>query len=201
MRTLASKIMEWAESRPEAAPIRPNALLHFGAPASIRQALTRLVRRGLLMRLCPGVYLRTTETPYGRRAPHEPDVIQNLAEEWGETITPNGGAALNVLGLCEQNVIESVYWTSGPNRRLRYGKREIILRHVPGWQLAAADRPAGTLLRALAALGQSLPHDIEDVLQRAVPRLSAADREEFAMLQGIMPMWLARPVNKWLAHG
>ena len=200
MPSVTSRILEWAEALPEAAPIRPNSLLHLGSPTAIRQALSRLVRRGLLMRVCQGVYVRTIETPYGRRAPYENQLIQALAKSWGEVIAPNGGAAANILGISEQNVISSVYWTSGPSRTLRHGKRSIVLRHVPPWQLSAADRPAGLLLRALVWLGPTFPQEIQQALEKVIPGLAANDREEFAALQGVMPGWLAHPVSKCLAY-
>ncbi len=201
MSSVTSLVLEWAEALREAAPIRPNSLLHLGSPTAVRQALSRLVRRGLLMRVCQGVYMRTIETPYGRRAPYENELIQALAQSWGEVIAPNGGAAANILGISEQNVISSVYWTSGPSRTLRHGKRSIVLRHVPPWQLSAADRPAGLLLRALVWLGPAFPQEIEQALEKVVPGLAANDREEFVSLQGVMPTWLAYPVSKCLAYG
>ena len=201
MSSVTSLVLEWAEALREAAPIRPNSLLHLGSPTAVRQALSRLVRRGLLMRVCQGVYMRTIETPYGRRAPYENELIQALAQSWGEVIAPNGGAAANILGISEQNVISSVYWTSGPSRTLRHGKRSIVLRHVPPWQLSAADRPAGLLLRALVWLGPAFPQEIEQALGKVVPGLAANDREEFVSLQGVMPTWLAYPVSKCLAYG
>ncbi len=201
MPSVTSLILEWAEALPEAAPIRPNSLLHLGSPTAIRQALSRLVRRGLLMRVCQGVYMRTIETPYGRRAPYENQLIQALAKSWGEVIAPNGGAAANILGISEQNVISSVYWTSGPSRTLRHGKRSIVLRHVPPWQLSAADCPAGLLLRALVWLGPTFPREIEQALEKVVPGLAVNDREEFVSLQGVMPAWLAHPVSNCLAYG
>ena len=145
--------------------------------------------------------MRTFATPYGRRAPYQAITIRALAAFWGETIAPNGGAAANMLGLCRQNVVLLVYWTSGPTRRLDHGGCPIILRHVPRWQLAAAERPAGQLLRALAWLGPCFPGEIEAALAKVVPGLAQADRDEFASLQGVMPAWLARPVSKCIAFG
>ena len=62
MSRLPARIMALAEALSEGAPIRPNALLHLGNRPASNQALTRLVRRGLLMRVCRGVYMRTIET-------------------------------------------------------------------------------------------------------------------------------------------
>ena len=113
----------------------------------------------------------------------------------------NGGAAANILGICGQNVITSVYWSSGPSRTLRLGKRAIVLRHVPPWQLSAADRPAGLLLRALVWIESAFPQETEKMLEEVAPGLAAIDREEFASLQGVMPAWLAQPVSRYLGHG
>ena len=201
MPSVTSRIIEWAEVLPEATPIRPNSLLHLGSSTAVRQALSRLVHRGLLMRVCQGIYVRTIETPFGRRPPFENELIQALAKSWGEVIAPNGGAAANILGISEQNVIASVYWTSGPSRTLWHGKRSIVLRRVPRWQLSLPERRAGLLLRALVWLGAGFPQEIENALNRVVPSLSASDREELASLQGVMPVWMAQPISKHLAYG
>ena len=74
---------------------------------------------------------------------------------WGETIVPCGGAAAHILGLTTQVPVRSVYLTSGPDRRLRFGSLEVELRHAPRWQLTAPRRRAGDVIRALAWLGRA----------------------------------------------
>jgi hypothetical protein len=55
MQALADQIMERASTLPEGAPIAAKSLLHLGTRAAVDQALSRLVRRGRLMRAGRGV--------------------------------------------------------------------------------------------------------------------------------------------------
>ena len=197
MRGLSRRIMEHAESLPEATPLCPAGLLHLGKQAAVHQALSRLARSGHLMRICQGIYLRPIETRFGVRAPRVGKAIAALSQMWGETIVPCGGAAANCLRLTTQNPVRTVYLTSGPNRRLHFGKSVVELRHAPRWQLAAPHRRAGDVIRALAWLG---PEEVEDGLEVVLPTLSEADRDELAAARTVMPIWMAEPVSTRLAH-
>ena len=194
---LPKRIMELAESLPEATPLCAGALLHLGSRAAVDQALSRLARSGKLMRICHGVYMRPVETRFGRCAPNVGKALDALSALWGETIVPCGGAAANHLGLTTQNPIREVYLTSGRNRRLHFGGLAVELRHAPRWQLAAPHRKAGEIIRALAWLG---PAEIEDHLLTLLPTLSEDDLDELSVSRAIMPYWMAEPVSVQLSH-
>ena len=198
MTSLPKRIMELAEALPEAAPICPGTLLHLGNRAAVDQALSRLARRGRLLRVCRGVYMRPIETRFGIHAPSVPKVIASLSALWGETIVGSGGAAANVLGLTRQVPIRSVYLTSGPTRTLRLLAQIIQLRHAPRWQLVAPGRPAGLAIRALSWLGRQ---EIEEGLARIRHRLSEEDLAELVAARAILPSWLSGPLSDLMVHG
>ena len=198
MASLPKRIMEHAETLPEAAPICPGALLHMGKRAAVDQALSRLARRGKLLRVCRGVYMRPIHTRFGVHAPSVPKVIAALSSLWGETIVGSGGAAANVLGLTLQVPIRMVYLTSGPSRKLRLFKLVLELRHAPRWQLVAPGRPAGLAVRALAWMG---PHEIEESLDIIKRELSEEDLAELAATRAILPSWMAEPLSTLVSHG
>ena len=197
MRGLSRRIIEHAESLPEATPLCPAALLHLGNRAAVDQALSRLARSGALMRIFQGVYMRPIETRFGLRAPRVEKMIAALSKMWGETMVPCGGAAANQLRLTTQNPVRRVYLTSGPNRRLDRGSSVVELRHAPRWQLAAPNRRAGEVIRALAWLG---PEEVEDGLEAVLPTLSEAEQEELAATRAILPNWIAEPLSARLAR-
>ena len=198
MRGLPKRIMEYAQACPEATPLCPGALLHLGHRAAIDQTLSRLARSGRLMRICQGVYMRPVGTRFGKCAPRTGKALETLSALWGETIVPCGGAAANRLRLTTQNPVREVYLTSGPNRLLHFGSSIVELRHAPRWQLAAPHRKAGEVIRALAWLG---PEEVDDGLEVVLPTLSEAEREELAVAQAGMPIWMAEPLSARLAHG
>ena len=170
----------------------PSALLHLGSRAAVDQSLSRLTRKGELMRVCQGVYVRPIQTRFGSRPPSIDKVLASLSALWGETIVPCGGMAANALGLTTQVPVRQVHLTSGPNRKLKLGGLVVELRHAPRWQLVAPHRPAGDAVRALAWLG---PEDVEENLGAIEKRLSSRDLEELAATRAVMPAWLAEPVS------
>ena len=198
MPSLSKRIMERACSLPEATPICAGALLHLGNRAAVDQALSRLARSGRLMRVCQGVYLRPVETRFGPCAPSIDKALSALADVWGETIVPCGGASAHVLGLTTQIPVRSVYLTSGPDRRLRFGNLEVELRHAPRWQLAAPRRRAGEVIRALAWLG---PEEVREGLRTVLPTLSRKDIDQLADARATMPHWMAEAVSLLDAYG
>ena len=198
MPSLSKRIMERACSLPEAVPICAGALLHLGNRAAVDQALSRLARSGRLMRICQGVYMRPVETRFGPCAPSVDKALSALADLWGEIIVPCGGASAHVLGLTTQIPVRSVYLTSGPDRRMRFGNLDVELRHAPRWQLAAPRRRGGEIIRALAWLG---PDEVREGLQTVLPALSPEDIDELAEARATMPHWMAEPVSMLVAHG
>ncbi len=196
--SLSKRVMEHVRSVPEASPICAGALLHLGNRAAVDQALSRLARAGDLVRICQGVYMRPVETRFGRCAPSVDKAISALAHLWGETIVPCGGASAYVLGLTTQMPVRSVYLTSGPDRRLRFGNMEVELRHAPRWQLTAPNRRAGEIIRALAWLG---PEEVRDGLEGVVSGLSTEEIDELADARATMPHWMAEPVSDLVVNG
>ena len=190
------QIMTYASTLPEGALLHPKVLLHLGTRAAIDQALSRLAKKGRLLRVCHGIYVRPVDTRLGRRPPIVEKVIASLAALWGETIVPCGGAAANSFGLTTQVPVRSVYLTSGPNRQLTLGDLTVDLRHAPRWQLAAPNRPAGEAVRALSWMG---PDEVEASLDVIGSKLSSEDLQELAGLRAIMPNWIAEPASALVA--
>ncbi len=198
MSSLPKRIVKLAADSPEGAPLSPGALLHLGTRAAIDQALSRLARKGDLLRVCHGVYVRPIQTRFGPRPPAVEKVIASLSTLWGDTIVPCGGAAANALGLTTQVPVRSVYLTSGAGRKLYLGKLAVELRHAPRWQLAAPHRPAGEVVRALSWLG---PDEVKAGLGVIGRKLSAEDLGELAASRAVMPAWMAEPVSAMVANG
>ena len=196
MPSLPAQIMSYAAESPEGTLLCPSALLHLGSRAAVDQALSRLARKGELMRVCQGVYVWPIQTRFGSRSPALDKVLASLSTLWGETIVPCGGTAANAFGLTTQVPVRSIYLTSGPNRKLKLGGLAVELRHAPRWQLVAPHRPAGDAVRALAWLG---PEEVEENLETLGHKLSPEDIEELAATRAVMPSWLAEPVSAMVA--
>ena len=107
METLTKQVLEHAAGMPEGTPLVAKELLHLGNRAAVDQVLSRLVRRGSLLRAGRGIYVAPVESRHGTRAPSTVKMVEGLANQRGETVVLHGAAA-NVLGFrsvrlnCEQ---------------------------------------------------------------------------------------------------
>ena len=124
-------------------------------------------------------------------------MIEGLVRQQGEVIATTGAAAANELGLTTQVPIRSVYLTSGRSRILRLGQQTVELRHAPRWQLLAAERPAGQVIRALAWVGSD---KAEETLRGLKQTLSQSTFEELVSVVPQLPTWLAQSIGR-VAHG
>ncbi len=197
MERLSGTILRHAQGQPEGAPVLAKGLLHLGSRAAVDQALSRLVRRGALMRAGRGVYVVPVESRFGQRAPSVEKTVEALAAARGERVANSGAMAANVLGLTTQVPVKRVFLTSGPSRTLTLGRERIELRHAPPWQLALAGRRAGEALRALAWLGGERASAATEALRK---QLSEDERRELGGVSAQLPGWLAGPVRA-VAHG
>jgi hypothetical protein len=187
--------MEYASHLPEAAPVAAKELLHLGGRAAVDQALSRLVRRGKLMRAGRGIYVRLVESRFGIRPPVASRVVEAIARQRGESVAPNGAAAANELGLTTQVPVREVYLTSGRSRRFRVGAQMIELRHASAWQLILPGRPAGAAIRALAWLG---PKRAGGALQTIHQKLPPSEIKALLEARAGLPTWMAQGVSAFV---
>ncbi len=199
MSSLTEQVLKYVEGQPEGAVIAAKGLLHLSNRAAVDQTLSRLARKGELMRAGRGIYVRPVKTKYGTRSPLPEKVVEELAATRGETIVSSGAAAANALGLTTQVPVKTIYLTSGRSRRLSFGKQKIELRHAKSWELVRANERVGQVARALAWLG---PEHADQALITLKHRLPAQELSELQALRPILPEWLAQKISTTvLAHG
>ena len=197
MERLSEAVLRHAAEQPEGTPVLAKGLMHLGNRAAVDQALSRLVRRGALLRAGRGVYVLPVRSQFCRRAPSVDKTVEGLAAARGERVANSGAMAANVLGLTTQVPAKHVFLTSGPNRMLMLGREEVELRHAPGWQLVLPGRRAGEAVRALAWLGRDRAGTAAAAVRQ---QLREDEREELASVSAQMPGWLTGPVTA-VAHG
>jgi len=196
MGTLASSILKQVANASEGVPVAAKELLHLGTRVAVDQTLSRLARRGSLLRVGRGLYVRPIEGRFGIRPPETAKVVQALVEQRGESIVPHGAAAANELGLTTQVPVREIYLTSGPSRKLTLGKQVVELRHAPAWQLVLPGRPAGGVIRALAWLG---PENAGTIIEAVRSQLTESERNAIVELRRLLPTWMAQQVSKLAA--
>src|SRR5690606_7927664 len=113
MTSLSQEILIHAAKLPEGTPLVASELLHMGNRAASDQALSRLAKRGQLIRSSRGVYLFPVTSRFGTRPPEPAKVAEAIARLGGEVVVPNEAASANALGLTTQVPMRQMYLTSG----------------------------------------------------------------------------------------
>jgi len=198
MSTLPESILLHAQSLPEGGVLSPKEFLHLGSRAAVDQALSRLTKDGKLLRVGRGTYVNPVSNRFGTRPPAPEKVVESLAAQSGETVTPHGATAANVLGLTQQVPIREVYLTSGRTRKLKLGRSEVLVKHVPRWMLALGTGPAGAAVRALAWMGPTHVGESLATLHRTLPN---SEWRALASARAALPSWMAQAIGEEATRG
>lgn len=148
------------------------------------------MRAGLIDRVARGVFVRPEVSRYVDKVMPEPiRVAETLAKSTGAVVQVHGAEAAWRLGLTTQVPVQSVFNTSGPSRRIRFGQMEIRLQHASPRKLALAGRQAGVALAALWYLGKG------EVTIKTIAKIqNKIEPREFEVLKSTtsaMPAWMS----------
>lgn len=196
--TLPEAILLHAQSLPEGGVLSPKEFLHLGSRAAVDQALSRLTKEGKLLRVGRGTYVTPVSSRFGTRAPAPEKVVESLAAQSGEVVAPHGATAANALGLTQQVPIREVYLTSGRTRKLKLGRSEVLVKHVPRWMLALGTGPAGAAVRALAWMGPTHAGKSLATLRQTLP---PSEWRALASARAALPSWMARAIGEEATRG
>lgn len=168
----------------------PAHFIDLGSRDAIATALKRHKRAGIIRQLARGLYDYPIDHPVlGRVAPSADAIARALARRDATRLQPTGAYAANVLGLSEQVPTRIKFLTDGPSRRVKLGRREIVLKRTTPRNMATAGRRSGTVIQALRWLGQQHIDDkVVSILRR---QLSPADRTQLLKDVKFAPSWIA----------
>lgn len=126
----------------------------LGSEAAIRQALSRLSKRGKVKRIAHGIYLVPERDPIlGEIYPSLENIAQTIAEKEHIKIKPIGAFALHKLGLTTQVPMKLVYLTNGPAKIIKIGKTTIRFKSTTPKKLATAGQLSSLIIQALEEIG------------------------------------------------
>jgi len=120
--------------------------------------------------------------------PTPDQIAQALAGKDDLRIQPSGAYAANLLGLSEQVPAKVVFLTDGPNRKIKVGNQEIILRRTTPKNMATAGRVSGVVIQALRYLGQD--HVDDGAIERLARLLPHDARQQLMADIRYAPAWI-----------
>ena len=167
----------------------PSQFLHLGSRDAVDKALSRLMAAKAIRRLGRGLYdYPKTHPSLGVLAPTTESIAHAIAGRDAVRLQPTGAYAANMLRLSEQVPVKVQFLTDGSSRRLRLGRREIVLKRTTPRNMAAAGTTTGLLIQALRHLGRT--HVTRDRVKHLRQRLSAKDRKQLLVDLPLAPAWM-----------
>lgn len=159
----------------------------------VSRALSAEERKGTVVRLANGVYLRPKNTRFGIVYPSIDEMVAAIAQRDKVQVQPSGATALNKLGLSTQVPTKYTYLTSGSGRILTLGNRTVELKRSVPKNFAFKTALAALLVQALRALGQNNIGEQELSMIRKLVR-DEKHKDLFAQDLSLMPAWMRKMI-------
>lgn len=160
----------------------------------VSRALSVEERKGNVVRLANGVYLRPKSTRFGIVYPTIDEMVTAIAQRDKVQVLPSGATALNKLGLSTQVPTKYTYLTSGSGRVLILGNRAVELKRSVPKNFAYKTNLAALLVQALRTLGQNNIGEQELSLIRKLVR-DEKHKDLFAQDLSLMPAWMRKMIT------
>jgi len=192
MSTMPQQIMDRLQAKGPGTVFTNQDFLDLGSPVAVRQALTRLARRGAIRRINQGLYDYPRQSSrFGTLSPNLDAVALAVSGKNGNRLLASGSHAANALGLSTQVPAKLVYFTDGNDKCVQVGGQTIEFRHASPRRMAGAGKISGLVIQALRYVGkENVSHDMIGKLQRV---LTDEDRQTLRQDITIAPEWL-RPI-------
>jgi len=163
-------------------------------------ALTRLSRRGTIRQLARGLYEYPRQSKrFGTLPPANEEIAKALQGRHAARVQLSGAHAAHALGLTEQVPVRTVYLTDWGSRRVKIGKREIVLKRTTPRNMATAGRTSGLVIQALRWLGQR--HVDQKTISRLRRTLKPEDKAALVKDAHLAPAWIGAIFHRLAAKG
>ena len=195
------QIEDRIQSMPEGTVFITSDFLDLANTSAINKALSRLAADGVIRRVVRGVYDRPafSELLHEHATPDMEQVAKALARNYGWTIIPCGGTALNLLGLSTQVPAAWQYVSDGPYRKYTIGNRVLSFKHGANKDVSGLSERYALVVQALKALGK------DRVDQSAIDKLASilSPEERLAFLKDTQhrTAWIHRVAKELVALG
>lgn len=160
----------------------------------VSRALSAEEKKGNIVRLAKGMYLRPKNTRFGIVYPSVDEMVKAIAHRDKSKVQPCGMTALNMLGLSTQVPTKYTYLTSGSSRKLKLGDRLIELKRSVPKNFVFKTTLGALLMQALKSLGEKNISKQEIVQIRKLID-NEKRMEHFKLDILLMPKWMRKLIT------
>lgn len=177
----------------------PSNFDDIATDTAIRQTLSRMVKRGEIIRVSHGIYCYPRSNPalgLDIIPPSAEYIAQRVAERDKVKIIPTGDEALNQLGLSTQVPGNAIYITNGARKKISLGKgRSIVFRESNEFRLF--DFKSKVMMLAVSAMrsigDDKITDDILSAIRKIVRNVSPEMYEHDIRLA---PAWVRKKLEE-----
>lgn len=177
----------------------PSDFDDISTDTAVRQTLSRMVKRGEIIRVSRGIYCYPRSNPalgLDIIPPSAEDIARRVAERDKVKIIPTGDQALNQLGLSTQVPGNAVYITNGARKKINLGKgRSIVFRESNEFRLFDFKSEVMMLVvSAMRSIGEGrVGSDILTILREIVRNVSPEILKHDIRLA---PVWVRKKLEE-----
>lgn len=171
---------------------KPQDFSDLAGRSSIARVMSRLVVKGVILRVRRGWYYRSQIHPRLGMLALTPESICQALTETNETLRfqVSGAFAANALGLTDQVPTRVVFLTNGASRTVMVGNQEIQFRRTSQKFMSTAGKISGTVIQALRYIGKE--HVDPETLVRLGSKLTVKDKLILREDSSLAPLWISR---------
>lgn len=160
----------------------------------VSRALSAEEKKGNIVRLAKGMYLRPKSTRFGIVYPSVDEMVKAIAHRDKSKVQPCGMTALNMLGLSTQVPTKYTYLTSGSSRKLNLGDRIIELKRSVPKNFVFKTTLGALLMQALKSLGEKNISK-QEIVQISKLIDNEKRMEQFKLDVLLMPIWMRKLIT------
>lgn len=185
--------------------LEPGAILFpadfedIATDTAVRQTLSRMVKRGELIRVSRGIYCYPRSNPalgLDIIPPSTEDIAQRIAERDKVKIIPTGDQALNQLGLSTQVPGNAVYITNGARKKISLGKGRCILFRESN-ELRLFNFKSRVMMLAVSAMRSIGEDKVTDDISTAIRQIiRTVPPEMYQHDIRLAPAWIRKKLEK-----
>lgn len=156
---------------------------------AISRILSTMEKRGEIVRLGQGIYLKPEMSRFGVVYPSVHKIAEAIAQRDSAQILPAGETAENLLGLSTQVPMTYSYITSGSAREISAGGKSIVFKRGVPKNFAFENKAMALLFQALKSIGKG---NVDDEALATIRTLlnTLPDKESARRDSRLLPAWM-----------
>lgn len=179
----------------------PVDFLDISGRAAVDQALSRMVRAGMIRRLSRGLYdipdfnaMLSTYSP-----PSHTQIIAAISRRDGIKVVSDNIFYANGLGLTNSVPAKLTYLTDGPSKTINVGGWSLRMKHVSPKFMRNATSKSGPVFQALTWLGRDVAKASSDLPLRIKSKAQNDMLTNIKNTSNSFPVWMKPVINNVLA--